>query len=172
MGVPQTRHRVFFLAIRKDMNIDPYEIKMDFNYKPITYGEIKSGHGKKLRTTTKAYEMIVQATPEEKRVCDVYRKLGMKEKCFGHKIAWEENVLQTITANLDYTRGKELESISVDDIICAQTFPQDYDFIKREYNNVAYICGMSVPPIMIKRIVTNLIEQGIYDYKLRGIKNE
>ena len=34
-------------------------------------------------------------------------------------------------------------------------------------DNVGYILGMSVPPLMIKRLVTKLIEQGVYDYKLR-----
>ena len=30
------------------------------------------------------------------------------------------------------------------------------------YTWVNYICGMSVPPIMIKRIVTRLIESGVF----------
>ena len=47
------------------------------------------------------------------------------------------------------------------DIVHCQTFPEDYDFANQPWG---YICGMSVPPIMIKRIVTRLIEQGVYDY--------
>ena len=35
------------------------------------------------------------------------------------------------------------------DIITMQTFPQDYDFMGM---SVQYICGMSVPPIMMKKI--------------------
>lgn len=35
------------------------------------------------------------------------------------------------------------------DIMILQTFPQDYDFMGM---NVQYICGMSVPPIMMKKI--------------------
>ena len=46
-----------------------------------------------------------------------------------------------------------------------QTFPQDYDFGAMNSSNVSYICGMSVPPIMMKRVVTRLIEQGVFDYK-------
>jgi hypothetical protein len=44
------------------------------------------------------------------------------------------------------------------------TMANDYPFGKE---SVEYICGMSVPPIMIKRIVTRLIESGLFDYKLR-----
>ena len=45
------------------------------------------------------------------------------------------------------------------EVIRSQTFPEDYDFDKQ---NVEYICGMSVPPLMIKRIVTRLIESGVF----------
>ena len=165
MGVPQTRHRVFFIALRNDVDFDLMELDMSFNYEPITYGMIKEGKGQPLNKNTQAYKMIEQATPKELRVCDVFVKLGQKERCFGHKIAWEENVLQTFTAKLEYTRGIEKERITEKDIIHAQTFPEDYDFMSERWSDVAYICGMSVPPIMIKRIVTRLIESGVFDYK-------
>ena len=161
MGVPQTRHRVFFVAVRNDFDLD--KVDMVFNYEPIPYGEIKCGKGQQIKKDTQLYNMICQATEEELRVADVFMRLGMKEKCFGAKIAWEKNVLQTLTAKLDYTRGVEKERITEMDIIHAQTFPEDYDFMSTSWHDVAYICGMSVPPIMIKRIVTRLIEGGVFD---------
>lgn len=142
------------------------KLDMSFNYKPVTYGEIKSGAGGQIRKDTQTYQMLCQATHEDLRIADIFVRLGLKEKCFGSKIAWEENVLQTITAKLDYNRGTEKERISKEDIIHAQTFPEDYDFMSDSWHDVAYICGMSVPPIMIKRIVTRLIESGLFDYKL------
>ena len=42
------------------------------------------------------------------------------------------------------------------DYIKRQTFPLDYDFMKL---NVKYVCGMSVPPIMMAQIVNKLLEQ-------------
>ena len=45
MGIPQTRHRVFFIAIRNDLNIDPGSFDMSFNYAPIPYINIKEGDG-------------------------------------------------------------------------------------------------------------------------------
>ena len=163
MGVPQTRHRVFFIATRNDINFDIESLDMSFNYEPITYGKIKEGKGRPLNTTTQAYKMICQATKEDLRVADVFRRLGMKEKCFGAKIAWDSNVLQTFTAKLDYTRGIEKERITEMDIIHAQTFPEDYNFMSNSWHDVAYTCGMSVPPVMIKRIVERLIESGVFD---------
>lgn len=163
MGVPQTRHRVFFIAVRNDIVFDLQSLDMSFNYEPITYGKIKEGMGISIDKDTQLYKMVKQATPKELRVSDIYKRLGQKEKCFGSKIAWEENVLQTFTAKLDYVRGVELERISEKDLIHGQTFPEDYDFCGGGWHKVAYICGMSVPPIMIKRIVTRLIESGLFN---------
>ena len=53
-----------------------------------------------------------------------------------------------------------------------QTFPQDYIFIPDTYLNIGYICGMSVPPLMIKRLMTKLIESGLFGYKIKEQKNE
>ncbi len=61
--------------------------------------------------------------------------------------------------------GNNKTKFSTHDIISMQTFPQDYNF---NNNPVRYICGMSVPPIMIKRIVTRLIESGVFEYR-KGI---
>lgn len=162
MGIPQARHRVFFIAARNDISFNLDEIDLDFNYCPVTYGTIKTGIGRPLNKNTQLYKMIIQATPKDLRICDIFERLGQKPKCFGSKIAWDDNVLQTLTANLDYTRGKELTRITEMDIIHAQTFPEDFDFCSDSWNDVAYICGMSVPPVMIKRIVTRLIECGLY----------
>lgn len=165
MGVPQTRHRVFFIALRNDIDFDLMSLDMSFNYEPVTYGEIKQGKGHPLNQNTQTYRMLCQATPNDLRIADIFSRLGQKEKCFGAKIAWEHNVLQTLTAKLDYTRGVEKERITEMDIIHAQTFPEDYNFMSDSWNEVAYICGMSVPPLMIKRIVTRLIDSGVFDYK-------
>lgn len=162
IGIPQTRHRVFFIAIRNDIPFDITKLDMTFNYEPVPYGVIKSGEGMPVNPDTQVYKTLCLAKPEDLRLSDVFVRLGQKEKCFGAKIAWEHNVLQTLTANLDYFRGVEKERISIEDIVHAQTFPEDYDFITRTFGNISYICGMYVPPVMIKRIVTRLIESGVF----------
>lgn len=168
MGIPQTRHRVFFIALRNDIPFDIAKLDMAFNYEPVPYGVIKEGKGDQLNPNTQTYKMLCLATHSDLRIADIYARLGEKERQFGTKIAWEENILQTITANLEYIRGEEKERISIEDIVHAQTFPEDYNFGTNTFNNVSYICGMSVPPVMIKRIVMRLTESGVFDSKGRS----
>jgi DNA (cytosine-5)-methyltransferase 1 len=59
-------------------------------------------------------------------------------------------------------------AVSAMDIVHASTFPEDYNFIKDTFATVNYVCGMSVPPVMMKRIVTRLIDEGVFDYKKGG----
>jgi DNA (cytosine-5)-methyltransferase 1 len=161
MGIPQTRHRVFFIATRLDFDLN--KIDLGFDYEPVVYGDIKSGNGREINKETQTYKYLNEyATHNDLRLCDIFERLGQKPKCFGLKIAWEENILQTLTAKLDYVRGKEKTTISLQDIIHAQTFPEDYIFDEYKWANISYFCGMSVPPVMIKRIVLRLIESGIF----------
>lgn len=163
MGVPQTRHRVFFVAVRNDFDLD--KVDMSFNYEPIPYGEIKSGDGEQLNTETVIYQWLQRADVCDKRISDTVVRHGENEKLFNHRICWENRIMQTVAAGGEILRGKEKTRVSVEDILRAQTFPEDYDFhtLDRNFKNAVYICGMSVPPIMIKRIVTRLIEGGVFD---------
>lgn len=168
MGIPQTRHRVFFVAIREDNNFDIERLDMYFNYAPILYGDIKSKKGDEFSEAAKKgklYNLFLKAIPTDKNLCDVNVRLGGKNSYFQCYIVHDTDVLPTIRASRGYEcyRFEDKTKTTVEDVIHSQTFPEDYDFGGKTINNVSYICGMSVPPIMIKRIVTRLIESGVFD---------
>lgn len=165
MGIPQTRHRVFFVACREDIGIEPGRLDMSFVYEPIKYGEIKTGIGEQLNPHTEIYRWLLRAEKEDKRIGDTVRRCGEKEKLFNHRICWPENVMQTIAGAGEILRGEEKTRISVEDILHGQTFPEDYELPIRNFKNGVYICGMSVPPVMMKRIVQRLIAEGVFNYK-------
>lgn len=169
MGVPQTRHRVFFVATRADLNIDPSWLDMSFNYEPVTFGEIKSDRGHKLSDghIKRLVEKIQYGDLDLSDAC--LREEG-KESFFNYMILYDDKVCKTIPGKNCLIRFDTREWIGIQDIINAQTFPQDYDFGTRTYSNVSFICGMSVPPVMMKRVVTRLIEQGVFDYKQKEMK--
>lgn len=159
MGVPQTRHRVIFIAIRKEYNFDLEKLDMSFNYEPIKFREIKEGLGRK--ATPKAAELLNAVKEGDTLLADAYERLHGKRSWFNHVLCRDNFVMPTIVAGHDCMwRFTEKEGCSEKDFINGSTFPQDYDFGTED---VSYICGMSVPPIMMKRIVTRLIESGVFD---------
>lgn len=161
MGVPQTRHRVFFVATRLDFDLD--KIDMTFNYEPITYGEIKEGILNPLGKDTKFYYFASRAIDSDKNIADTRVRFGEKPSAFQTLYIRDNMVIPTQRAKPDLIDVKELSYVSKETIRNAQTFPYDYNFIPNTYTNIGYICGMSVPPIMIKRIVNRLIESGLFD---------
>lgn len=167
MGVPQTRHRVFFVATRLNFNLD--KVNMYFNYEPITYGEIKEGVGP-VNKDALWYELLNNVQPTDKTLRDIRVRVGLTDAQFNCALCWEKDVLPTIAAKLEYYDPIEKTKLSCETLRNAQTFPQDYNFMSDLAGNVCYLCGMSVPPIMIKRLMTRLIEGGLFDYKLKGEK--
>lgn len=168
MGVPQTRHRVFFVATRIDFDLD--KVNLYFNYEPITYGEIKDGKLKPLGKETKFYQIASRANDNDKNIADTRRRFGEKGSAFQTLYIRDDMVVPTQRAKPDLIDLKELSYVSKETIRNSQTFPQDYVFKPDTYSNIGYICGMSVPPIMIKRLMTRLIESGLFDYKLKENK--
>ena len=162
MGVPQTRHRVFFIATRLDFDL--YSLDMSFNYQPITYGEIESGEH--IEVLIEKSKIAKHSICGESSLNETMKRLCGKETYFSEKITYRNEVCKTITSG-----GNEIwientgTHLNEEEIVNAQTFPQDYNFLGER---VKYICGMSVPPIMIKRVVNRLVENGLFDYKLKG----
>lgn len=163
MGVPQTRHRVFFIATKLDFNLN--KIDMTFNYAPITYGEIKCGELKPVGKDTKFYKIMLQSTPLDKSIADTRKRLGVKRSAFQTYYIRDNQVCPTQRSKPDLIDVESIAYVSKETLINMQTFPQDYNFMNNTYTNVGYICGMSVPPIMIKRIVTRLIKSEIFKEK-------
>jgi DNA (cytosine-5)-methyltransferase 1 len=79
MGVPQKRHRVFFIAIKKEIQYDLKNLDMYFNYKPITYGEIKNGQGREVGKETQVYKMLCKADKSDLTIADIFVRTGEKK---------------------------------------------------------------------------------------------
>ncbi|NLE06507.1 MAG: DNA (cytosine-5-)-methyltransferase [Crenarchaeota archaeon] len=161
MGVPQRRHRVFFIATRLDFDLE--KIDMNFNYAPINYGEIKAGKTRVFGG--KFFEIAKNSNNNDKSIADTRVRMGQKGSAFQCCYIRNDEVLMTIRSNPDIIDIEEIKYLSWESYRNAQTFPQDYNFFPNKVNNVGYICGMSVPPLMIKRVVTRLIESGIFKQK-------
>lgn len=162
MGVPQTRHRVFFVACRNDLDIDPSLLDMSFNYDPVLYREYKAPQGKPIDKERRLYKVLLQAQPGDKNLGDVVLRTEGRDSLFSHQLVYDDAVYPTVTGQAEFFRFPERVGIPDADIAHSQTFPEDYDYNDQ---SVIYVCGMSVPPVMMKRVVQRLIEQGVFAYK-------
>jgi DNA (cytosine-5)-methyltransferase 1 len=82
------------------------------------------------------------------------------EKRFGDVVVDEQRVLSTLCSSNQYFLENKMDMLNDIEIMRASTFPLDYDFKKSQ---PIYICGMSVPPVMMAQIVTRIIK---YYYKI------
>lgn len=130
------------------------------------YGAIRTGKGQPVDTKSKTYQMFKEVKPGETSLEGAFRRRYGRSAMFSSKVVDDDSILPTIRGKInDYFRRETGEQISVEDVINSQTFPQDFNFLARTANKVGYICGMSVPPVMIKRVVERLIESKIFESK-------
>ena len=166
MGVPQRRQRVFFLARREDQW--PADgLDMDFDELPITLGDI---HQDELGRPIEAKGLpIWRATRPGKSFSSV-----TGASWFSHKKLHFNQVPLTMTAactqNLALPHSPHY--ISEGTALRGSSFPSDFDFLD---SSPGYICGMSVPPVMMARVAHQVYCQllsGTQDKIVSGIKQE
>ena len=156
MGVPQKRERVFFIARRKDLNYKPVSLK--FNERPILYKEFKDSEYKPLDPDSQTAKRWANRKVSDRTIGDVVARTE-KGKLSGFTLPFikDNEVPPTLTAGGSVPlRFDVCASISDKDMITIQTFPQDYNFLNQ---SVQYVCGMSVPPLMMAGIAQQVYKQ-------------
>ena len=147
MGVPQARERVFFIAHQKDLDVPKLELA--FHEKPIMFGEIRSEHGIPLQEDSLMRKLMENRTESDTCVEDINQRLRGKAIGFNNRLIKDSQVAPTIASGATYLRMCDGMRLSKQDIINMQTFPQDYNFVDQ---SPKYVCGMSVPPVMMAQI--------------------
>jgi len=171
MGVPQRRRRVFFIALRNDLAdqfIEPLDLfqiapKLDlkFNEKPILFGELIDCKGRELSDNMKkVWEYRSFGDSAMQQGCE---RLNGKKSYFSQSYLYKNKTPGTLTSHEDsqvlfdaprYTSKNEACKIG--------TFPLDYNFNKKKPH---YLIGMSVPPVMIANISTEIYNQWLNKIK-------
>jgi DNA (cytosine-5)-methyltransferase 1 len=154
MGVPQKRERCFFIAQRKDQGFQ--KLKLQFAEKPILFGEVRSEHGKPIDPETQTYKLLQMRRPGDRCLGDINMRWKGKNTGFTVNIVSDQDVSCTLTSGGGMFRDYDACGFSDDDFRNIQTFPQDYDFGDQ---SAQYICGMSVPPVMMAQIATEVHQQ-------------
>lgn len=155
MGVPQRRERCFFIARRKDLEMPKAVLK--FDEPPIIYGEFADEEFVPLSKTTMEYSRWCRRKAGEKSLGEtVKRTENGKVSRFNAVYIYKNKVPGTLTAGCAPLRFDKPGTISERDIKIIQTFPQDYNFCG---NAPLYVCGMSVPPFMMRGVARAVAEQ-------------
>lgn len=155
MGVPQSRERVFFIGQRKDL--EPVKLRLIYDEPLITFGDIRSEKGEPISETSIVGKMLKYIEPSDVKMTSVAKRVINKDNTyFSTQISQDERVPHTLTSSGLYIRACDKMAYSKSDIIACQTFPQDYDFLD---NSPQYVCGMSVPPVMMANIATEVYRQ-------------
>jgi DNA (cytosine-5)-methyltransferase 1 len=169
-GVPQKRQRVFFIAIRNDIEIETADlygeepkINLDFNEKHITIGDIDhDDKGKK--PTEHILKLMKHYKKGDTSLRDIRKRIDGKTTGFQTYIVKDSDICNTLRAiSNDFIQvDRGFINFSDYELIQLGSFPLDYDFVGAGYS---YIIGMSVPPLMMCRV-----SKAIYEQILRGTK--
>lgn len=164
MGVPQRRERVFFIALRKDLatpflyqkDIFTVVPKLDINFKEkeISFKEATFEFWEKEELL---FETNCLGTEWDKLI-----EGGQSEKYFQLVKIDSNKVCPTITAGCGQKSTASIShpvrrgKLNTNELCACGTYPQDYDFLK---SRAGYIIGMSVPPVMVAQIASEIFEQ-------------
>ncbi|SOS55526.1 DNA cytosine methyltransferase [Tenacibaculum finnmarkense] len=155
MGVPQSRERIFFIARRKDLNLE--NLKLSFNDKLIYFKDIVDKGSvihKPLIPSIRVRWPFIQRGDENLKYADSkYRNKETYNAFFSTVILYDEVVAPTLTSSGATVYYDEKRNLNDTEYRRMSTFPIDYDFCG---TNVRYVCGMSVPPLMIARIAEQI----------------
>ena len=166
MGLPQKRERVFFVCLRKDLAgkfLVPYglfdenvEIDMRFNEEDCNVGEFVDFNGDPIKGG-KLRLLWDNRKFGDRTQKDANERLYGKSANFGQSYVYLDTPAQTLTAHKDaLIHFYRPVYTSVQECCCISSFPQDYNFGKEQ---PWYVCGMSVPPVMMANVASNIYEQ-------------
>jgi DNA (cytosine-5)-methyltransferase 1 len=162
LGVPQKRQRVFFFAVRNDVDVPTADIfgtepLLDLNIKEkhIQFKEIQDNQGKKV--TGKSLELWENRKRGDIDLSFANGRLYNKPNSFfSHKYIYGTDIANTIVSAdncIVFDTGRYRGDLELKK--CG-SWSLDYDFMGQE---VKYVVGMSVPPLAMYRIAKEIEKQ-------------
>lgn len=143
MGVPQARERTFFVSRRRDLDIPKF--KMEFSEDLISYANALGGESDEGKPLSEEQAGLWRRTPRGKSLAAAHPK--------GNMFTWTKlsPSKPAGTATSGPAQLSPFHPTHINDFAQRriQSFPDDYDFLDQK---VRYVCGMSVPPLMMQRV--------------------
>lgn len=171
MGVPQRRERVFFIALRKDL-AEPFlvqkdmftiapNLKLEFNEPKIKFGEIYQkgvSHTNHVQES-KMHNYWKKRILSDKSFGDITKRIDGESSMYSVVLIKNKEVCPTFTRQDRTMLYEEYRSINKNEACLVQSFPIDYNFATNQWG---YLIGMSVPPVVMAQIATELYNQWLF----------
>lgn len=155
LGVPQKRQRVFFFAVRNDIDIPTADI---FGCEPLLNLDIKEKHikyqdlqlNKKGKVLSEWEDNLIKHYKlGDKKMSDINNRINNKNIGFNNIIQTLKDVPTTLRTRNDIVLMPFKIHLSDYELLQIGSWSQDYDFKNQK---VIYVLGMSVPPLAMYRI--------------------
>lgn len=157
MGLPQRRKRVFFVCLRKDLidyvplqynlfDVVPH-INLQFKEPRITCEDagLELGDDITIKCYVDAYDRLQRGEGKKYLQCALIQKTDV-----------HPTLLASYRDKASPMPAWDRKWLSKSDICKISSFPQDYDFCSQKPE---YVCGMSVPPVMMAQVASRIYEQ-------------
>ena len=166
MGVPQRRQRVFFVCLRKDLvgfvpceqtlfDKVPY-LDLVFKEAEIPFNAVADGLGDSV-DSPKMRQFWEMRKVGDKDLAGANERCYSKRRMFNNQYVYLDKVCPTLAGRKDCLIRFDIPKYtSKSEVCCISSFPQDYNFGGQSPH---YVCGMSVPPIMMAQVASRIYEQ-------------
>ena len=155
MGVPQARERVFFIGHRKEFDLP--KLVLNFNEAPIYFGEFREDVPDVNELSDYQMKLWEQRVPHDTRFADILLRVEKRNAWFNARLVHDDRVPPTKTTGLTDYLYEQPRGYTDFEIKCIGTFPQDYKCASKMH--LAFLTGMSVPPVMTAQIAYQIYRQ-------------
>ena len=146
-GVPQKRERVFFVARKRDLNLSPLTFSPScalISFSNATSDLLEDAKENLSPGPLKYWKLA--------KTGQVFHEVHARGSYFNWNKIDPNRPVRTITATACMTHWKFPRKLNRMEVVRCSSFPDDYDFGSERDSNATYVCGMSVPPFMIREL--------------------
>ena len=131
-------------------------LELNFNEPHILFKDCRDFYGTKKGISETRYHLLEKMIDSDKCISDINERVNNKVSGFNALLIPDNEVCPTITSGEKNYRKCDKLSMTEGDYKKVGSFPMDYNF---NNNDSKYLIGMSVPPVMVAQIATQVYTQ-------------